>query len=141
MGKMKSPNGKYEVVARNFGEVHMGSPLFGHIEIRGASFNTGEQEFGEPMAFSPDSRFLATEQLVGTDPDPHTRAIVFDFDKERQIIIHDQNPGLLRRFIWSSEGKLTIVSWSHLAGEREHKWQAPPPPKGFWERFFGTQAT
>jgi hypothetical protein len=135
---MKSPNGQYEVVKHDFGEVRMGSPLFGRIEIHGASFDMGNKEFGEPMAFSPDSRFLVTEQLFSTVPDPHTRAVVFDFEQKRQIIVHDQNPGLLRRFTWSSDGLLTIVSWTHLVGEREHTWQAPPPqPQGFLKKIFG----
>ena len=115
----------------------MGGPLFGRIEIRGATFDTGSQEFGEPMAFSADSRFLATEQLVSTVPDPHTRAIVFDLERNRQIIVHDQNPGLLRRFTWSPDGLLTVVSWAHSVGEREHSWQAPTPqPQGFWKKIF-----
>jgi len=135
---MKSPNGQYEVVTHDFGEVRMGSPLFGRIKIRGATFDTGSQEFGEPMAFSADSRFLATEQLVSSVPDPHTRAIVFDLERNRQIIVHDQNPGLLRRFNWSPDGLLTVVSWAHSVGEREHSWHAPPPqPQGFWKKIFG----
>jgi hypothetical protein len=123
---MTSPNSQYEVVKHDYGEVRMGSPEFGRIEIRGAPFDTSGQEFGVPMAFSPDSRFLATEQLVGTAPDPNTRAVVFDFERRRQIIVHDQHPGFVRRFTWSPDGLLTIVTWSHLAGEREHSWQTPP---------------
>ncbi|HXI71091.1 MAG TPA: hypothetical protein VNN22_12115 [Verrucomicrobiae bacterium] len=135
---MKSPNGQYEVVMHDFGELRMGSPLFGRIEIRGAPFDTGDQEFGEPMAFSPDSRFLATVLLVSTVPDPHTRAVVFDFELKRQIIVHDQNPGLLRRLTWSPDGLLTVVSWTLAVGELEHSWQAPPPqPQGFWKKIFG----
>jgi hypothetical protein len=135
---MTSPDSQYEVVKHDYGEVRMGSPAFGRIEIRGASFDTSGQEFGEPMAFSPDSRFLATELLVGTTPDPHTRAVVFDFKRRRQIIVHDQHPGFVRRFAWSPDGLLTIVSWSHLAGEREHLWQSPPPkPRSFLQRIFG----
>jgi hypothetical protein len=135
---MKSPNGQYEVVQQDYGEVRMGSPLFGRIEIRGASINTSGQEFGEPMAFSPDSRFLAAEQLVGTNPNPHTRAVVFDIERRCQIIVHDQNPGFVRRFSWSLEGLLTITTWSHLAGEREYSWQAPAAqPRGFLRKIFG----
>jgi hypothetical protein len=134
---MKSPNGQYEVVTRDYGEVRMGSPEFGSIEIRGASLDTSG-EFGAAMAFSPDSRFLAVEQLVDTVPGPHTRAVVLDLERRRCIIIHDQNPGFIRRFAWSPEGLLSFVTWSHLAGEREHSWQAPPPqPRGFFRRIFG----
>ena len=116
----------------------MGSPEFGRIEIRGASFDTSGKEFGVPMAFSSDSRFLATEQLVDTVPAPHTRVVIFDFERRRQILVHDQNPGFIRSFSWSPSGLLTIVTWSHLDGEREHSWQSPAPkPPSFFERFFG----
>jgi hypothetical protein len=30
---MTSPNGKFEVVTHDYGEVRMGSPEFGHIDI------------------------------------------------------------------------------------------------------------
>jgi hypothetical protein len=135
---MMAPNGKYEVVTHDFGEVGMGSPVFGRIEIRGALFNTNSQEFGEAMAFSLDSRFLATAQLVRTIPDPHNRVVVFDFERKRQIIVHDQNPGFVRRFSWSPCGRLTIITWANLFGEQEHFWQSPPPqPQGFWKKIFG----
>jgi hypothetical protein len=87
----------------------MGSPEFGRIEILGASLDTTGQ-FGVAMAFSPDSRLLATEQLVGTIPGPHTRAVVFDFERRRRIIIHDQNPGFIRRFTWSPDGVFSFVT-------------------------------
>ena len=135
---MKSPNGKYEVALNDYGEIRMGSPEFGRIEIRGASFDTSAKEFGVPMAFSFDSRFLATEELVGTVPGPHTRVLVFDFERQRQIFVHDQNSGFVRRLSWSPDGLLTIVTWSHLSGEREHSWQSPAPqPPSLLKRIFG----
>ena len=137
---MKSPNGQYTVILHDFGEVRMGSPAFGRIEIHGSSFDTSNQEFGELMAFSPDSRFLATEQLVSTTRGPHTRAVVFDFERKRQIIVHDQNPGFLRRFSWSADGLLTIVSWAHLVGEREYSWQAPQQKPSFWKKMFSASS-
>lgn len=134
---MKSANGKFEVVTHDYGEVRMGSPEFGRIEIHGVSLDTNG-EFGAAMAFSPDSRFLATEELVGTIPGPHTRAVVFDLERRRRILIHDQNPGFIRRFSWSPDGTLCLVAWSHSAGEREHFWHAPPPqPRAFLRRIFG----
>ncbi|HMP83963.1 MAG TPA: hypothetical protein PKA41_14790 [Verrucomicrobiota bacterium] len=134
---MTSPNGKYEVMTHDYGEVRMGSPEFGSIKIHGTSLDT-TGEFGVVMAFSPDSRFLATEQLVGTIPGPHTRVVVFDFERRRRIIVHDQNPGFIRRFKWSPDGLLSFVTWSHLAGEGEHSWQSPPPQsRSFLERIFG----
>ena len=135
---MMAPNGKYEVATHDFREVGMGSPLFGKIEIRGAQFDTNSQEFREAMSFSPDSRFLASAQLVGAVPSPHSRVVVFDFERKRQIIVHDQNPGLVRRLGWSPSGRLTISTWANLLGEQEHFWQLPAPqPRGFWKRLFG----
>lgn len=121
---LKSPNGRYEVVVSDYFEIRGGSPLFGRIRIVGASFETDQDCFGEPMAFSADSRFLALEDLVDANV-PHTRAVVFDFDRCQRIVVHEQNPGFVRRFNWSAEGLLTIVAWSHLAGESEHVWQVP----------------
>jgi hypothetical protein len=135
---MKSPNGQYEILTRDYGEIRMGSPEFGIIEIRGASFITKEKVFGVPMAFSPDSRFLAAEQLIDTKTGPHTCVVVFDFERQREIIVHDQNPGFVRRFTWSPTSLLTMVTWSHLNGEREYSWQAPEPkPPSFLKRLFG----
>jgi hypothetical protein len=136
---MISPNGQYEVVPGDYEEIRMGSPQFAPITIRGAAFDTSGQSFGEAMEFSPDSRFFAVEQLVGAPATgPHTRAVVFDFERQRQIIVHDQNPGFIKRLSWSPDGLLTITSWSLLAGEREHTWKAPAPqPTGFFRRIFG----
>ncbi len=134
---MKSPDGKYEVVQHDYGEIRMGSPAFGRLKILGSGFEVIEGEFGEAMAFSPDSRFLATELLVDA-AGPHTQAVVFDFERTVRIIVHHQNPGFMRSFKWSDGGLLTLVSWANMQGEREHVWQAPPPrEKGFWERVMG----
>lgn len=134
---MISPDGKFEVVTHDYGEVRMGSPEFGRIEIHGTLLDTSG-EFGVAMAFSPDSRFLATEELVGTIPGPHTRAVVFDFERRRRIVVHDQNPGFIRRFVWSADGVLDITTWSHMVGEREHTWHSPPAkPRGLLQRIFG----
>lgn len=125
------------MVTRDFGEVRMGSPEFGRIEIRGALLDTSG-EFGVPMAFSHDSRFLATEQLVDTVPGPHTRVVVFDLDRQARIIVHDQNSGFVRQFDWSADSVLSFVTWSHQAGEHQHSWRAPAPrPQSLMQRIFG----
>ena len=134
---MKSPDGRYELVMHDFWEVRMGSPIFGRIEILGGEVDTSG-EFGEPAAFSPDSRFLATEELVDALSGLHTRVVVFGLERRRRIIIHDLNPGCIRGFHWFEGGVLTFETWSPVTGERQLSWQAPPPrPKGLLKNLFG----
>ncbi len=114
----------------------MGSPEFGKIKIRGVDLNT-KGLFGTAMAFSADSRFLAAAESVETLLEPHTRVVVFDLQRRKRIIVHDQKPGLIRRFKWSSDGLLSFVVWSHIGGEREYSWQSPAARgKGFFRRIF-----
>ncbi len=129
LSQMKSPDGKYQVEQINYNEVRMGTPLYGSIKISGLTMDTSGQ-YGQAMAFSPDSRFLAVEELVDTSQGPHTHAVVFDFSRKRKIIVHVQNPGIIRRFSWSPTNLLTTFAWSVASGEREYQWQAPPaePP-------------
>ncbi|HEY1174048.1 MAG TPA: hypothetical protein VGH19_21965 [Verrucomicrobiae bacterium] len=128
---MKSPNGKYEVVPSGYNEVRMGTPLYGSVKVLGTSMDTAG-EFGEVMAFSADSRFLAVEELVDSSQGPNTHAVVFDLERKRKIIVHVQNPGIIKRLAWSAEGLLTIVTWSNMGGEREYQWQAPKPEAPGW---------
>jgi hypothetical protein len=135
---MKSPNGQYEIIMENYGEIRMGSPAYGRIKILGASFDTSNMEFGVPMAFSPDSRFLAVEQLVSSSSGPDIRVVVFDFEQRDQSFVHAQNPGIVRRFSWSAKGLLRFVIWSHQQGEQEHYWQAPEAkPASSLKKIFG----
>jgi hypothetical protein len=122
---MKSPNGQYNLLKADFKEIRMGSPLFGTIELRGSRVDT-QGSFGEPMAFSPDSKFLAVEHLVdATASGPHVQVVVLELQSQRRLVVHDQNPGLVRRFEWTADGALTITVWSHLAGENEIVWRPP----------------
>jgi len=123
--RMKSLDNQYEVLVHDFGEIGMGSPLFGRIEIRGAAFDTSGREFGEPMTFSSDSRFLDVEELMAGSPRPQTQVVVFDFKGKRQVIVRYPNPAWVKRLDWSSAGLLSITTWSPKMGEREHQWQAP----------------
>src|SRR5258708_8227042 len=100
---MKSPDGRFEVIQHNYGEVRMGSPLFGRIEIRGSSFGTVPGEFAEPVAFSPDSRFLASAELVTTIPNPEGRVVVFDFERGVPIIVF-ASTRLASRFTCDPDG-------------------------------------
>ena len=120
---MKSPNGQYEVERIPGKEVRMDGMEFGRFRIKGASFDTSKMTVGNPIEFSPDSRFLAVAQLVGTVPGPHSRALIFDFEQHRQIHVHDKNPGVIIRFAWSDDDTLTVTSWTMENGEREFTWR------------------
>jgi hypothetical protein len=122
---MKSPNGKYEVLKHDFNEIRMGSPWFGHISVLGSNLRTNVRIFGEAMAFSPDSRFLAVEELVADHPAPHTKALVFEVAEMRQHFVHEQKPGFIKRFVWSEQNELTITTWRHTEGDKQVKWKTP----------------
>jgi hypothetical protein len=136
---MKSPDGRFEVIQHNYSEVRMGSPLFGCIEIRGSSFGTVPGEFAEPVAFSPDSRFLAAAKLVATIPDPAGRVVVFDFERAVPIIVFAFT-GLATRLAWDPDGALAVTTWSLLGGEETRRVWSPPPPQppkhSWWKRIF-----
>ena len=136
---MKSPDGRFEVLQHNYDEIRMGSPLFGQLEILGSSFATVSGQFAEPVAFSPDSRFLAAAELVSTTPNPAGRVVVFDFHRGVPIIVFAFT-GLARRFTWEPEGVLTVTTWTHLGGEDTRRVWSPPPaqlPKpSWWKRLF-----
>ena len=122
---MKSPDGKYEVLLGEYSEIRMGSPEFGEIIIQGASFKLAGRQFGRAMVFSHDSRFLAVEELVDGTDDLHTRALVFDLEQNRQIIVPSPSSGFVKKFAWSEEGWLNITAWSRQTGERQYTWLAP----------------
>lgn len=134
---MKSPDGRFEVFQHNYGEIRMGSPLFGQLEIRGSKFGIVAGEFAEPVAFSPDSRFLAAAELSATGSGPAGRVVVFDFQRGISIVVFCFT-GLARRLAWEQDGILTVTTWSHLGGEDTRRvWKPPPPPppkQSFWQR-------
>jgi hypothetical protein len=134
---LKSPDGRFEAIQRKFDEVRMGSPQFAHLEIRGSSFGSVPGQFAEPIAFSPDSRFLAAAELGDTTPDPQGRVVVFDFERERQIMVHAFT-GFATAFSWLDDGTLSVATWRHLHGEQTRTvWRAPAPQaKGWWKRLF-----
>ena len=66
---IQSPDGKYSVEQHDdFGEIGMGSPSFGHITIHGTKAQPPDRLYGEAVVFSPDSRFVALEELYETTP-------------------------------------------------------------------------
>ena len=114
---MKSPDDRYRVVKRDFQEVRMGSPLFGQIEIQGSNFGLVDGEFAEQFAFSDDSRFLAAAALVDTRLGPHMQVIVFDLAHGSRTSVFDHH-GLIHDIQWESDGALSLVTWTHLDGEK-----------------------
>jgi hypothetical protein len=134
---LKSPDGRFEAIQRNFDEVRMGSPQFARLEISGSPFGAVPGYFAEPIAFSPDSRFLAAAELGEVTPDPQGRVTVFDFDRNRQIMVHAFT-GFATGFAWDADGTLTVTTWRHLRGEESRRvWRAPgPQTKSWWERLF-----
>ncbi|MEP6754414.1 MAG: hypothetical protein ABJA67_02850, partial [Chthonomonadales bacterium] len=113
---MTSPDGRMEVVKSYYIEIRMGSPVFGGFSIRGTDMDTSGR-FGEAMAFSCDSRYLAMEELISVDPGPHAQAVIFDLEQKRKLVVYDQNPGFVRGFRWLPDGTLTFRTWSLSDGE------------------------
>jgi hypothetical protein len=102
-----------------------------------SSFGILPGYFAEPIAFSPDSRFLAAAELGDVVPQPQGRVIVFDFERKRQIMVHAFT-GFATGFSWHDNDTLNITTWRHLHGEQSRTvWRAPAPQKKhWWERLF-----
>ena len=128
LASVKSPDGRYEVIRRHYHEIRMGSPLFGELKISGSRLRTVPGRFAEPVAFSPDSRFLAAVELTNTAPGPEGRVIVFDL---RRGVRHNacSFKGLARSFAWETGNLLNATTWSHDDGEQSSEVWSPPPEK------------
>ena len=127
---IESPNGKYSVEQHDdFGEIGMGSPSFGHITIRGTEGQLPDRLYGEAVVFSPDSRFVALEELDQTSPF-RTKLIVVELPRGRIITVRTQSQGTATPLRWATAGRLLYSTWS-LGGARETlEWDAPPPTPG-----------
>jgi hypothetical protein len=123
---LRSPDGAYEIVRDEFLEIRMGSPTFASLEIVGSACATAGRSFGEAVRFSPDSRYLAVEELLKTSP-PETRAVVFDLRRGSEWVAHVQAPGFIRQLEWEAPSRLSIRAWSHLTSDTRHVWQVPGP--------------
>jgi hypothetical protein len=121
---MKSPNGRYTVTKIDYNETRMGGPLIGRIRIDGSRARTEEREFGEAMAFSPDSRYFAIGEFVGVTTDnagPHTQVVVFDLELVQEYVVHDEYGGLIHDVWWDVQGSLSVTAWRYPQGESEHR--------------------
>ena len=121
---MKSPNGLYTVRKIDYNETRMGGPLIGRIRIDGGRAKTGEREFGEAMAFSPDSRYFAVGELIGVTKDnagPHTQVVVFDLELAKEYVVHDEYGGLIQDVWWDVQRSLSVTAWRYPQGESEHR--------------------
>ena len=125
---MKSPDGRRTVVKHDYIEAPMGGSLVGQIQVDGGRAKTGKRDFGEAMAFSPDSRYLAIGEIIGDMRDrPHSRVVVFDLELEKEYVVHDEDGGFIQEVSWSVHGDLSVTSWRHQDGETEHRDIWTPP--------------
>ena len=98
-----SPNGLYSVKLHDdFGEIGMGSPIYGTLTLQGAQGNLPHGPYGETILVSPDSRFVAVERLSSARP-YQTQLLVVEFPRSGaklrlaantdSLIPVDLNPG------------------------------------------------
>jgi len=101
---MKSPDGRYEVKKSRYTEVRMGSPEFGKLTIEGCSVNLRGRRFGHPVCFSPDSRYLAIQELkITPEGAPDTRLLLIDLAAGRQKTIGRLSGGFLTPIAWTDD--------------------------------------
>lgn len=132
---IQSPNGKYAIERHDdYGEIGMGSPAFGHITLRGADVQFPDYLFGEVVVFSPDSRFVALEQLVGTSPF-RTKLIAIELPRGTVHSIRLQPQGTATPQRWDSPTRLIYRVWSVGSAAEAQSWDAPstaPDKKGLF---------
>src|SRR6266542_4973137 len=117
----------------DFGEIGMGTPLFGHLTIRGTEGQLPDRLYGEAVVFSPDSRFVALEELFETTPF-RTKLIVVELPRCKVITVRVQPQGRATPVRWATPSRLVYTTWSVGAAAETLEWDAPPPPpkkKGF----------
>jgi hypothetical protein len=94
----------------NFGEICMGSPIYGTLTVQGAQGNLPDGLYGETILFSPDSRFLALEKL--SNPRPfRTQLIIVEFPRGLIITAAAPSEGRVAPAKWLSAKTLVYSSW------------------------------
>jgi hypothetical protein len=111
---MKSPDNKYEVQKIDYNEVRMGSPLFGSLKVKGSPVNLKGRLFGEPMCISPDSKYLAVQELnIGKDGSPNTKLVLIDLAIGNEITVRHLSGGFINPLSWESNERLEFESVIH----------------------------
>jgi len=123
---IQSPDGKYSVEQHDdYGELGMGSPAFGHITFRGADVQFPDSLFGQAVVFSPDSRFVALEELVETRPF-RTKLVAVELPRGTVHFIRLQPQGTATPQRWESATRLIYRVWSVGSAVEIQTWDAPP---------------
>lgn len=140
LASIQSPDGRYSVEQHDdYGEIGMGSPSFGHITIHGTDLEFADHLFGVAVVFSPDSRFVALEKLVGTRPF-RTELIVVELARNKLFIVKVQAQGTVTPKKWDGPQKLIYRSWAIGSPTEMMTWEAPlvvekkKPYWWFWKR-------
>jgi hypothetical protein len=121
-----SPDGRYSVELQDdYGEIGMGSPAFGHIVFRGTDTQFPDYLFGEAILFSPDSRFVALEQLVETRPF-RTKLIAVELPRGTVHFIRLQPQGTATPQRWESATRLIYRVWLGGSARQMQSWDVPP---------------
>ena len=121
---IQSPDGNYAVQKHDdYGEIGMGSPAFGHLTIKGAEGQLPERLYGEAIVFSPDSRFVALEELVETRPF-RTKLIVVELPRCRIFTVRLQPLGTATPLRWDSPTRLVYAIWSAGGARETLEWDA-----------------
>lgn len=124
---IQSSDGKYAIEQQDdFGEIGMGSPLFGHITIRGAEGQVPDRLYGEAAVFSSDSRFVALEELLETRPF-RTKLIVIELPRCKIFTVCVLPQGRATPVRWATPTRLVYATWSVGVARETQEWDAPPP--------------
>jgi hypothetical protein len=135
LATIQSPDGKYSVEKHDdFSEIGMGSPCFGHITIHGTKGQPPDRLYGDAIVFSPDSRFVALEELFETTPF-RTKLVVVELPRCKVFTVRVQTQGTVTPLRWSTPSRLVYSTWSVGVARETLEWEAPPPTpekKGFF---------
>ena len=122
---IKSPDGKYTIEqSDDFGEIGMGSPEFGHITLHGATGHIPDRLFGRTVLFSPDSRFVAVEELFEAKPF-RTKLLVIELPRCKMFTVQLPPQGTATPLRWDTPAKLIYTIWSIGSAPTLCDWDAP----------------
>ncbi|GKS94747.1 hypothetical protein [Acidovorax sp. SUPP2825] len=95
----RSPDGTHRAVLRFEGEIRFGPEYF-RLSIDGRGIP--HRIFGQPLLWSPDSRFLATQEWLTTDyaAGPITCAALIDVDRWKIARLEVLAKGFAQDFRW-----------------------------------------